>query len=145
MIKNDIILQQKNLSAWLRGVASKHDGDFYCLNCLHSYITENNLRKHYNVRKNHDCCCVEMSNEDNRILEYNHGEKSRKVPCITYIDLEILLEKMSTCHNNSKTSATNKINKPSDTPSAYPLFTQFSFDAAKIRLIVIEVKIVWRF
>ena len=68
MIKNDIILQQKNLSAWLRGVASKHDGDFYCLNCLHSYITENNLRKHYNVRKNHDCCCVEMSNEDNRIL-----------------------------------------------------------------------------
>ena len=86
-----------------------------------------------------------MSNEDNKILEYNHGEKSMKVPCIIYVDLKFLLQKMSTCHNNPKKSATNKINKPSDTPSAYPLFTQFSFDAAKIRLIVIEVKIVSRF
>ena len=83
-----------------------------------------------------------MSNEDNKILEYNHGEKSMKVPCITSFDLDFLLEKMSTCHNNPKQSATNKMNKLSDTPSAYPLFTQFSFDVAKIKLIVIEVKIV---
>ena len=79
-----------------------------------------------------------MSNEDNKILEYNHGEKSMKVPCIIYVDLKFLLQKMSTCHNNPKKSATNKINKL----SAYPLFTQFSFDIAKIKLIVIEVKIV---
>ena len=27
----------KKLSALLRGVTSKHYGDFYCLNCLHSF------------------------------------------------------------------------------------------------------------
>ena len=25
----------------LRGVTSKHDGDFYCLNCPHSFRVEN--------------------------------------------------------------------------------------------------------
>ena len=34
------------------------------------------LREHYNVSKNHNYCFVEMSNEDNKILKYNHGEKS---------------------------------------------------------------------
>ena len=32
----------KRLSALLRGIASKHYGDF-CLNCLHSFATENKL------------------------------------------------------------------------------------------------------
>ena len=34
-----------------------------------------------------------MPNED-KILKYNFGEKSLKVPAITYADLECLLEKM---------------------------------------------------
>ena len=34
-----------------------------------------------------------MPNEDNKILKYNHGEKSMKVPFIIYADLECLLEK----------------------------------------------------
>ena len=29
----------KSLSALLRGIASNHVGDLYCLNCFHSYIT----------------------------------------------------------------------------------------------------------
>ena len=29
----------KELSALLKGVISKHDGWFYCLNCCHSYAT----------------------------------------------------------------------------------------------------------
>ena len=33
----------KNLSRLLRGISSNHDGDFYCLNCFHSYRTENKL------------------------------------------------------------------------------------------------------
>ena len=52
-----------------------------------------------------------------------------KVPFIIYGDLESLLEKMSTCHNNPKKSSTTKINK--HTPSSYSLFTHCSFDAAK--------------
>ena len=43
-----------------------------------------------------------MSNKDHNILKYNHGEKSMKVPFIIYANMESLLEKMSTCHNNPK-------------------------------------------
>ena len=55
-----------------------------------------------------------------------------KVPFIIYADLETLLEKMSTCHNNPKKSSTTKINK--DTVSAYSLFTNCLFDAMKSKL-----------
>ena len=30
----------KKLSTLLRGITSKHNGDFYCLNCLHSFATK---------------------------------------------------------------------------------------------------------
>ena len=33
------------LSALLSGVTSNHNGDFYCLNCFHSYSTKNKLKK----------------------------------------------------------------------------------------------------
>ena len=33
-------LAVKELSALLRGITSKHQRDFYCLNCLHSFATE---------------------------------------------------------------------------------------------------------
>ena len=49
-----------------------------------------------------------------------------KVPFIIYPDLESLLEKMNTCHNNPEKSSTTEINK--HTPSGYSLFTQCSFD-----------------
>ena len=34
-------LAVKNLSALLRRTTSKTNGDFYCLNCLHSFKTKN--------------------------------------------------------------------------------------------------------
>ena len=36
----------KKLSALLRRITSKHHGDFYCLNCLHSFATENKHESH---------------------------------------------------------------------------------------------------
>ena len=36
----------KSLSRLLRGITSNHDGDYYCLNCFHSYRTENKLNVH---------------------------------------------------------------------------------------------------
>ena len=33
----------KNISGLLRGITSNHNGDFYCLNCLHSYRTQSKL------------------------------------------------------------------------------------------------------
>ena len=55
-----------------------------------------------------------------------------KVPFIVYADMQYLLEKMSTCHNNLKTSSTTKISKHA--PSGYSLFTQCLFDATKNKL-----------
>ena len=39
------------------------------------------------VCENHDHCYVEMLEEYNKILKYNHGEISIKVPFIIYADL----------------------------------------------------------
>ena len=70
-----------------------------------------------------------MPNEDNKILKYNPGEKSMKVPFIIYADLDCLLEKVHSCQNNPEKLSTAKINM--HTPSGYSLFTNCSFDSAK--------------
>ena len=90
------------MSALLRVITSKHEGDFYSLKRFHSYTTKNKLKKHKNVCENHDYCHLEMPGEDNKILKYNQGQKSMKVPFVIYADLEFILEKMSTCCNNPK-------------------------------------------
>ena len=51
---------------------------------------------------------------------------------IIYADLESLLEKMSTSHNNPKNSSRTKINK--HTPSCYSLLTHCSFDLTRNKL-----------
>ena len=62
-----------------------------------------------------------------------------KVPFIIYADLESLLEKMSTCHNNPKKSSTTKINK--HTPSVIHCLHIVHLMLQKISLAVIGVKI----
>ena len=37
-------LAVRSLSELLRGITSNHNGDFYCLNCFHSYRTETNSK-----------------------------------------------------------------------------------------------------
>ena len=39
-------LTVKNCLHYFRGITSNHNGDFYCLNCFHSYKTENKLKTH---------------------------------------------------------------------------------------------------
>ena len=121
-----------NLSRLLRGVTSNHKEDFYCLNCFHSYRTENELEAHKKICENHDYCHVEMPTKNDNIIKYNHGEKSMKLLFVIYADLECLLEKMSTCINNPNESSTTKINK--HTPSGYSIFTHCSFDKSKNKL-----------
>ena len=38
-------LAVKKLSVLLRGITSKHHGDFYCLNCLHSSAKDKKVRE----------------------------------------------------------------------------------------------------
>ena len=125
-------LAVKTLFALLRGITSNHNEDFYCLNCLCAYTTENKLESHKKLCENHDYCCIEMPNEDNKILKYNHREKSMRAPFMFYADLESLLEKMDTCYDDPEKSSTAKINK--HTPSGYSLFTHCSFNKGENKL-----------
>ena len=109
------------MPALVRGIKSNHDEDFYCLNCFHSYSTKNKLKKYERVCNDHDYCYVEMPNEGNKLLKYNHGEKSLKALLMIYADLECLLEKRHSCQNNNEKSYTEK--KTKHTLSGYSLFT----------------------
>ena len=93
-------LAVKSISGLLKGITSNHNGDFHCLNGLHSYTTEEKLEK--------------MPDEDNKVLKYVPSEKSLKVPFTIYADLECLLKKINTCSNNPDKSYAEKktIHKP---------------------------------
>ena len=67
-----------------------------------------------------------MSEEDNKILKYNQGEKSMNVLLTIYTDLESLLENINTCHNNPKKLSATKIDKHTSS-----LFRHCSFDTTK--------------
>ena len=110
----------KSLNGLRKGIRWNHKEDFYCLNCFCAYSTRNKLEEHEKICENHNYCNVEMPNENNKIIKYNQGEKSIKLPFIIYADLECLLEKMSTCYNNPEESSTTEINKHK--PSGYSLF-----------------------
>ena len=45
-------LAVKNLSAMLRRIMSKYNGDFYCLNCLHSLRTKSKRKYQIKVCEN---------------------------------------------------------------------------------------------
>ena len=42
----------RSIPSLLRGVPSIHQGDYYCLNCFHSYRTESMLKKHKKISIN---------------------------------------------------------------------------------------------
>ena len=112
----------------------KNVGDSYCLNCFHSYSTENETC--------YDCCQVKMPKEDNKILKYNHGEMSMKVSFIIYADLQSLLGKITLTiiilRNHQELKQIN----------IHPLVIHclkiVHLIQQKISLIVIKVKNVWK-
>ena len=63
-----------------------------------------------------------------------------KLPFIIYANLESLLEKINTCHNNPEKSSTNKISK--HIAPGHSLLTHCSFDVTKIKLAIIEANTV---
>ena len=82
----------KKLSTLLHGITSKHKVNFYCLNCLHSFRTENKLKYHEKVCNNKDFCGIVVPSQKDIILEFNLYMKSNKMPCITYADIESLIK-----------------------------------------------------
>ena len=112
------------MPALFRGTTSNHHGDFYCLNCFHSYTTLNKLKKHERVCNNHDYCRIDMPQEHEKI-KYLPGDKSLKALFIAYVDFK----KMQYCQNNPKNSYTEK--KAKHKPSGYAWCSICSFDDTK--------------
>ena len=117
----------RSLSRLFRGITANNNGDFYCLGCLHSFRTDNTLKRHERLCDNNDYCHVEMPTKDNKTLKYYHGEKSLKAPFTIYADLECLLIKEQSCQNNPNESYTER--KAKHEPSGYSLILVSSFDS----------------
>ena len=66
------------MSALFRGITPSNNGDFYFLDCFHSYRTFNKLKEHERVCNNHDYCHVDMPEEGKNILKNSFGDKSLK-------------------------------------------------------------------
>ena len=120
--KKQHYLAVKSLSALLRGITLKHDGDFHYLDCFHSHSTEKKLKKHEKVCNDYDYCYVKIPNEDNKMLKYNHGEMSKKAPFIIHADLGCLLEKMHSRQNNPEKSYIGKKTMPTSSMFTHCLF-----------------------
>ena len=93
-------LTVKKLSALLKEITSKHDDDFYCLNCRYFFRTENKLIYREKICKNKDFCGVVMPSQKNNIVQFNQNMKSNKMPNVVYADLESLIKKIYGCANN---------------------------------------------
>ena len=117
----------KSLSSLFKGITSIHDGDFYCLNCLYSFRTNDALKKHERLCENNDCCSVEVPTKLNKILKYNHHEKSLETPFIIHAGLESLLLKQQSCQNNPNESYTER--KAIHEPCGYLLDLGCSFNS----------------
>ena len=87
-------LAVKKLSALLIMITSNNNGDFYCLNCLHSFRTKNKLESHKKACKNKHFCNVNMPSDDTKILKFNQFQKCDKAPFIIFADLECIIERL---------------------------------------------------
>ena len=94
IVKNKLLSCSKKLLALLRRVTSKHHGDFYYLNCLHSLRTKSKLELDKKVWKNKDFFNISMPSEDTKILEFNQYQKPDKATFVIYADLQCLIEKL---------------------------------------------------
>ena len=124
-----------NLSALLRGNSSNHEGDFYCLNCLNSFISKNKLKEHEEICNKHDSCRIKMPTwVFKQIFKHNPAEKSLKAPFIIYLSLECLLKKEQLRENNNNLEESYKKKKARHESSGWAMFTRSSFNEKENKL-----------
>ena len=104
---------------------SKHDGDFYCLNCFHSFKTKNKFELDKKLHENKDFCDVAMPSDNTKILEFNQYWKPDKTPSIIYADIESFILKKDECKNNSEKSSTIKVGE--NNPCGYSMSLIWTF------------------
>ena len=128
----------RSLPRLFRAITANHHGDFYCLNCVQSFRTDNTLKRHERLCDNNDYFHVEIPTKNNNALKYNHGQKSLKVPFTIYADLECLLIKQQSCQNNPNESYTER--KAMQEPCGYTLSLVSSFDSKQNKRSFYRVK-----
>ena len=119
-------LAVKRLSTLLQRITSKHVGDFYSLNCVHSFRTKNKLKSHENVGKNNDFCGIVIPFEKDNILKFSQYMKSDKNAIISYVDFETLIKKIDGCANNLEKSSAKKLGE--HITCGYSMSTVWLFD-----------------
>ena len=119
----------QKISALFRRTTLKHDGDFYCLNCLYSFRTKNKLESHKTECENKYLCGAIISYEDTKILELNQFQKSDETLSIIYIGLESLIQKVGGCKNNSENLFSRKVSK--HISCGYSMSTIWTFDGVE--------------
>ena len=73
-----------------------------------------------------------MPKEEEKILKYNHGEKSLKALFVIDLDIECILKEEHSCQNNSEKSCIE--GKAKYKPLGWAMFIKYSFDATKNKL-----------
>ena len=132
-------LTVKKLLTLLRGVTSKHHGDFYCLNCFRSFATEKrNLICIKKVCENKDFCNVIMPSEDTKIFKFNQYQKSDKGPFIIYADLECITKTIDGWENDSENSYATKVSE--HIPSSFSMSAVSSCRSIEKKLDVCRCK-----
>ena len=139
--KNWHYLAIKSIPALLRGITSSQNGDFYCLNCFHSYRTLNALKNHEKICEDHDYCNMKMPDDDHKYISSTSGKNSLRVPIVIYADFECLLFKMDSCEKCPDNSYTEKRSR--HIPCGYSLTTCYSY-VKTLNVYIIKVSIAWR-
>ena len=140
----------RRLSRLFRGITANHN--FYCLNSIHSFRTDNALKRDEILCDNNDYCHVEIHTKNNKTFKYNHGEKSLTVLFTIYADLKRLLIKQQSCQNNPYEFYTER--KAMHEPCGYALSLVCWFDETKnkhsfyrgrdcIKKFCIDLKVFW--
>ena len=114
----------KKLSALLRGITSRNNGDFYCRNCLHSFRTEDAMKIHNEACKDHDFCQVKMPTGEKKWLYYQDGAKAIRVPFVIYGDMECILKPIDGVDSDPEKPYTRDINK--HIPCGVAFYTKFA-------------------
>ena len=109
----------QSISRLFNKITSNHNDDYYCLNCFHSYRTEDRLKKRELICNNHNYCEIVMPDDKNKILKYIPKSKSLKMAQAIYVDIECLLVKHDTCSSNLNRSWSKTVS--THIPSGYSI------------------------
>ena len=76
---NLMITDAESCSSLLRRITSKHDSNYYCINCLYLFRIEKKPKSHENLYKIYDYCHIKIPEKFDETRKYNHAIKIQKI------------------------------------------------------------------